>query len=250
MKALYNEIDFMIKKNEIENIKGVFNMLSDDKLKELLSIPNDVGWTLLFHAVAESSTDPEIVQLLVDSGSPLDHFDSHGNTAIFFVEKYVFGDILKKGGATIDIKNNYRGHTALFHCISPEQTQTMLKLGLNPNARDSEYNTPLFTFNLSHQDSKDSLAIGKLLLEAGGNPDAMNCYGETPLFHVHSIECAALLVEYGADLNYVDKEGLSVIDFLHRQGITNVAEYLVRSKKEKKIKNVEQDCNFNPIDFM
>ncbi len=249
MKSLYKEIALMIKRNEFDNIKNIISIMPRHRVQELMSTTDDGDWTLLFHAVTESNTDPRIVQLLVDSGTPLDHFDAHGNTAIFFVERSEFGEILKKAGADVHIKNNWLGTTALFGCYSPTMVDTMLKLGINPNAENNEGSTALFYFETS-ENPKDNLAMEKLLLDAGANPDHINCYGEVPLMMVKSIDTAALLVEYGADLNYVDKEGLSVVDVLKKKGIAHVAEWAAKCKSEQSMKNAERGSYTNCPDFM
>lgn len=85
------------------------------------------------------------------------------------------------------------------------RVRTLLARGADPNARDEEDRTPLFSAVLG-----GSLALLGLLLESSADINARDGRGATAL-HVAAEEvipeAAALLVGRGADVNAQDDEG-------------------------------------------
>jgi ankyrin repeat protein len=85
------------------------------------------------------------------------------------------------------------------------RVRTLLARGADPNARDEEGRTPLFSAVLG-----GSLALLGLLLESKADVNARDAHGSTAL-HVAAEEvlpeAAALLIGRGADVNAQDEEG-------------------------------------------
>lgn len=81
--------------------------------------------------------------------------------------------------------------------------------GANPNARDEDQRTPLFSAVLG-----GSVGLAGLLLESGAEVDARDAHGFTPLhFAAQELlpELARLLIAKGADVNAVDEDGSPVL---------------------------------------
>lgn len=91
------------------------------------------------------------------------------------------------------------------------EVHNILIKGIDINAHDEEGCTPIFM--AVH---KSSVELVSILLEAGANPDLGNMmYERTPLmvltydWNNKSVEICNLLLKYGANVNSIDKEGLT-----------------------------------------
>jgi ankyrin repeat protein len=85
----------------------------------------------------------------------------------------------------------------------------LLALGANPNVRDEDGRTPLFSAVLG-----GSLGLVGLLIESGAEVNARDSQGFTPLHYAAQedlLEMARLLIAKGADVNAQDEDGSSVL---------------------------------------
>ncbi len=89
------------------------------------------------------------------------------------------------------------------------RVKELLGLGADPDARDDQGRTPLFSAVLG-----GSVGLVGLLLESGADPNAQDQDGWTALHFAaqeHLPEMARLLVARGADVNARDGEGNTVL---------------------------------------
>jgi ankyrin repeat protein len=89
------------------------------------------------------------------------------------------------------------------------RVRELLRLGADPNARDEQGRTPLFSAVLG-----GAVGLVGLLLESGADPNARDQDGWTALHFAaqeHLPEMARLLMARGADVNARDQEGNSVL---------------------------------------
>jgi uncharacterized protein len=89
------------------------------------------------------------------------------------------------------------------------RVKELLALGADPDARDEQGRTPLFSAVLG-----GAVGLVGLLLEAGADPNARDQDGWTALHFAaqeHLPEMARLLVARGADVNARDGEGNTVL---------------------------------------
>lgn len=103
---------------------------------------------------------------------------------------------------------------------NPRIVADLLQAGFDPNTAGSVGNTKLWNLlnNCDFQD-RATLQIIKLLLEYGANPNAKVQYCELTCLHEaartsqNSKEAVALLIEYGADIEARDKDGMTPFDW-------------------------------------
>jgi ankyrin repeat protein len=89
------------------------------------------------------------------------------------------------------------------------RVRELLALGADPDARDEQGRTPLFSAVLG-----GAIGLVGLLLESGADPNARDAEGWTALHFAaqeYLPEMARLLVARGADVNARDDEGNSVL---------------------------------------
>ncbi len=88
----------------------------------------------------------------------------------------------------------------------------LLEEGANPNSESLLYEqTPIL--KLSHYSDKQNLEMAELLLEYGADPNWINPYGMTPLLIAvasDNTEMVCLLIKYSVDVNY-NKDGRSAL---------------------------------------
>ena len=148
-----------------------------------------------------------------------------------------------------DVSGDPMRQTALHVTVegqSVEKVRFLLTLGADPNATDCNQDIPLVT--AVRRCDADML---RLLLEFGSNVNHQNVSGMTPLhfcfdpcYGVHnplsrslhgSIQCAALLIEAGADLDIVRYDRQNPLTMSIRKGNQHAVEFLL-------MQNCDPDC--------
>jgi hypothetical protein len=110
-----------------------------------------------------------------------------------------------------------------------KKLEYLLKAGANPNFQEKKHHASAMYFAVSNHN--DSLL--KLLLKHGGNPSLIGeFWGEdTSLLQVAAInsyvEIITILVNAGADVNYLDKRGRSAAFYLAENGRFDLVIYLM-----------------------
>ncbi|MEK6335707.1 MAG: ankyrin repeat domain-containing protein [Acidobacteriota bacterium] len=133
---------------------------------------------------------------------------------------------------------------ALHSAPSIEMIRFLLDHGAAINGRDEEGASYLHTA-VNNEEIED---IAQLLIERGANVNVVDKDGATPLFRVESVKIARLLIERGANVNAANREGLTPLHFAVSEGPgIELAKLLVRSGANVNARNHE---GHTPLDLL
>ena len=143
--------------------------------------------------------------------------------------------------ADSDSDSSAEPRPAIFDAIyafDAEALRRELAAGVDPNVLNEYGSTPLFDLVIFHSGSRpterlqERLACISVLLEAGASVDSRMC-GRTPLHRVAQnrspvyTAVIAALVEGGANVNFTDERGTSVLAKAARRGTTAAVRTLI-----------------------
>lgn len=102
--------------------------------------------------------------------------------------------------------------------------ELLIKAGADHSAVDGNGNTPLCVAA-----TNDNIAIAKILLAAGANPNSVHETEICPLLCTKSNAMAKLLVSQGADVNMMFENGYPLLSFLIFKRKPNIARFLLKN---------------------
>ncbi len=175
-----------------------------------------IGGETCLHRAAERGILP-MIDLLIENGADVDAMNLSGTTPLMIAASsnqiQVVSRLLEKG-AHVDASNN-KGFTAIMATARNNATQSFLKLieqGGNPNLKNDNEETAL---SIAVRNGK--VAISKLMVTKIIDIDPTDKKGITPLMYAAMYnydEIIPLLIDAGADVNFTNIHGESVIDFV------------------------------------
>ncbi len=118
---------------------------------------------------------------------------------------------------------------------------THLKNGTDPNLLDAEENefTPLF--------GAENTDVVRILLNHGADPNYQTSFGHTPLqSHMYYPSRVKLLIEYGADVNIVQKGNSSVLHHYVIEGDIELVQFIIDNGANI---NVKDNNGMTPLDL-
>jgi ankyrin repeat protein len=158
---------------------------------------NDYGATPMSEAAVIA--DPAMIEALLAAGADVESPNADGQTALMVVARtsqVEAARLLLKRGANVNAAERWRGQTALMWAAAQQQpamVRELIAAGADVNARST-------VNNWDRQVTAEPRAIYR---PAGGL---------TPLLYAARegcVECAALLVDAGAQIDLADPEGIS-----------------------------------------
>jgi uncharacterized protein len=162
-----------------------------------VNVSNDYGATPMAEAAVVG--DVALLRALLDAGADVESANADGQTTLMVVARAGRVDaakLLLSRGARVNATEGWRGQTALMWATAqghPEMVRLLIGSGADVNARSQVNDWP-------RQVTAEPRAVYR---PAGGL---------TPLLYAARegcVDCAAALVEAGAELNLPDPEGLS-----------------------------------------
>ena len=207
-----------------------------------------------------------VVEILLRAGADPNIADRQQETAL--MKAACNGDLtvielLLRAGAAVSLRNSSgktaaeiaqsRGYTNLAQLIEPAappqsydpdldealvqaaqrseytEIERLLASGADPNARASDGYTALY-YALPGYPRADGIAVARLLLDYGADPNLTVAYGRTTLLDMAwrgAADAAALLLEYGADPNQSNHLGFTPLFEAARGGFLAVVDILL-----------------------
>jgi ankyrin repeat protein len=147
--------------------------------------------------------NPFLLNILHDGYSPLHWAAANGSIALI-------GKILKLSPGILESKD-FSGNTALSIAVQHshlDAVQFLINQGANVNIQNTSGMTPLM-FNIKEKERNGdvTLAIGNLLLKQGALIDAKDFSGKTALMYAMTYENADMLIKHGASATATDNSG-------------------------------------------
>lgn len=126
----------------------------------------------------------------------------------------------------------YNGRTLLHYAVKYNQKRLIrlfIKLGINPEICDDDYNTPLHLAII-----KNKYQIVQELLKCSVNVNSTGEFEQTPLHlavSYNNLEIVKLLLKSGADYNIVDEQNLRPIDYAMDDKNQKIINYIISYTK-------------------
>jgi ankyrin len=185
-----------------------------DQVKELLSLGEKIDartrWGITPLMVAAEHGFDEIVSFLISSGADVNlksrpnPFEEGRLSVLSWACRAGYlhtAQILIQHGADPNGRSLH-GHTPLHwacHANNLDLVHLLVQHGADVNASGRTYGTPLMTAALY-----DRADIMRFLLESGADPNRRSPCGDFPLISTWALDCTALLLDYGANVNLRD----------------------------------------------
>ena len=194
-----------------------------DENKDLVNVKSMFEMTPLHIAAEQGFVD--VGEILIERGAEIDSKNGVLKTPLMlaFQNKHsIFAIMLMNKGADVNAMD-HQGRTPMMYaidrCVHDDLIKLLLKRGADPHVKDSDGRTTLmyaapfiYTSNVAY-----TVATTKILIGQGVDINATDKYGNTALMYASQHTNAPVafeLLENGADINAVNEEGKSAIDFI------------------------------------
>jgi ankyrin repeat protein len=241
-----------IQKIVFENYENLFDLL----ISPDIYVRDKYGYTLLFYAI--KANNPRILEKLIQKGLNVNGKNKKGETPLIFAinnnSSVNIIKILLKYNANTNVVD-FDGTTPVTMCIyddKPEILELFLQhkeTDINKRDKKTMQITPLM---LACSENKENIV--KLLLEYGADVNLQDENGLTALIHSNNNNIIELLLKYGADVNLSTNNGKTVFDYAEeiktQEGI-EILKTLLNSIKKSDIESTDDICiNYDADDFL
>jgi len=236
------QIDSIVHASMGRHIKEIRQFLSTER-KYYISVPINKFFIEELSRVYQQ--DPILVALRL--GTP---------GTLLWLRSYLIGDLRYKNRVLKDPRNMNRAKNLFLHAITEGDMYTVMglsKVGVLVHATDRDGNTPLIIAvqNPIPERARNQKRIVEWLIDHGGNINAANVHGSTPLLEAaryNNSEIFKLLLERGANPNV--QGGLDKSTPLHWAiSYANIPEIqlLIKHKLNKKMINAHDQMGTTPL---
>jgi ankyrin repeat protein/predicted DNA-binding WGR domain protein len=235
-----------------------------DNFKIRLNQKSVYGETEILKYIDSNGDNPEsiaILETLIASGGQIEQSNCRSVTPLLLavkLQKYNFVNMLVARGVNIN-SQDCEGNYPLLQAIKNKNldaVEKMLKAGANPNLIDeNKRNSIHWAINLSAADADASNEIENALLSSGGQINAVDIKGRTPLHYafvkigspldytpIDPIETVSNIISRkGVIIDIRDKWGNTPLNYAAQRGSVISALYLLQNKAD--INNVNGEGN-------
>lgn len=238
--SAHRDIHCAIRCGDIEATRRYIDMNTNIESIEYPTLHDNIDQYKPLH-LAALSDNLEIAELLIKNGANINSYDRWERTPLDIAATHKsvrVARLLIKNGANIDIAISDALHRAAYQgCM--ELVELLIESGADVNARNGNDATPLFMVSryncediarllivkgahvniencwgqtpLHIAAEYDSAVIVTILIESRANIEAKDNNGSTPLHVVPNVQgdVAAILLQYGANVNVLDNVGIS-----------------------------------------
>jgi cytohesin len=209
-------------------------------VETLLEHKADVNGSFRGYTALMSTEDPQLARVLLDAGATIDAVNDEGRTALM-IKSYNVDMLafLLDSGADPNRADDF-GLTALMLVEDPHAASLLVEAGGDIDAIDSHRMTPL-----AHAYVNGHTLVLRKLIEMGADVNIADVDGMTMLMRVLEVKTARLLLAAGAQVNLVDGDGVSALLHACRRGASAMIELLLEHKADVNL--AELSTSFTPI---
>ncbi len=193
------------------NLERVKRWLQKDTT--LLHAKDEYGKPPLHWAVSKNHCD--VIQYLLDQGADCDSKDTHGKTALHWVNQLKIAQLLVQSGANLNVQDQL-GKAPVHWIDDAKIVALLIQKSANPNVQDNEGKTPLHWAA-----GTGNASVVRVLVTNRANINALCRQGKTPLHCAilsgHLATINLLLSQRTIDVNAQDlKKGRTALQWALR----------------------------------
>lgn len=224
-KLLRNGVDIHYRNSY--DMTPLMSAMSREINKEIIStlLENNADVNAIDHCYRTSlmlaiqhTCDKDIITMIVNAGADINAVDRWGRTAVMYttcancMKNYCINkdniNTLLKLGANVKISDT-NGNNILHLGICAVLISELVRYGATLEGKDNHGDTPLMTSVLRNQFMK-----AYTLLSLGSDPNCLDKNFNNPLHHSRSQSIANLLIYFGTDINFKNKENKKPLEML------------------------------------
>ncbi len=208
---------------------------------------NDSGANVLLLVIPHLK-DLKEADYFIKKGLSLSSVDADGNNAIFYAARNgnenIINQLIKKKISPKAI--NKKGQNLMFAAAEGARMKTntldffafIEKLGINPNQKDNEGLTPLFTLASRHKE----VPVLTYFIEKGNDVNQKDKQGNTPLMNAslrNTLDVVSLLTDKTTDINAINQQGYSALTQAVSGNTPDVVNFLLKKGADLNVKDNE-----------
>lgn len=208
---------------------------------------NDSGANVLLLIIPHLK-DLKDADYFIKKGLSLSTVDADGNNAIFYAARNgnenIINQLIKKKISPKTI--NKKGQNLMFAAAEGARMKTntldffafIEKLGINPNQKDNEGLTPLFTLASRHKE----VPVLTYFIEKGNDVNQKDKQGNTPLMNAslrNTLDVVSLLTDKTTDINAINQQGYSALTQAVSGNTPDVVNFLLKKGADLNVKDNE-----------
>ncbi|HAA59112.1 MAG TPA: hypothetical protein DCE42_30435 [Myxococcales bacterium] len=226
-------------KGSVSFVKALLRRGADPRAKD------KYGDTPLHIACNTKKVSSTLIEALLAAGASPNTRNNRKETPMFTAASNNHTEALEtlhRRGGKLHLKNKW-GESLLHVAATDGSTDAvtwLIQKGLPVDIKDTKHHTPLFALlsPSATAKNKNRLAVLKLLISKGANPNAIDLEGKTPLLEATVLsdnqDIAIALIKHGASLDVTNNLNQTVLHRAAQRGSFKLAKAIVEKRPDKK----------------